>query len=235
MAEPKPSFEVATIKPSNPDDRGRRLHPSADRITIENFTLKELIVYAYNLEDNSQVLGGPDWLDKTHFDITGVVGEAEAAKLMTKSANDQRKEWGMILQPFLAERFRLQARRGEQTMRVYALVVAKSGLKLEASTVGGKGQNTLWSDKRMTWTATSMDNLAYYLTRVEGRVVVDRTGLSGLYDFTVDWSLDEDTSGEAYAADLLTALREQLGLDLKSEKAPVNVVIVDSANQPAFD
>jgi hypothetical protein len=89
-AETLPSFEVASIKPSRPDYRGRKLHPSGDRITIENFTLKELITYAYDLKDNSQVLGGPDWLDKTHFDIDGVVGEAEVAKLHSMSANDQR-------------------------------------------------------------------------------------------------------------------------------------------------
>jgi len=71
-----PGVEVATIKPSRPDERGRKLHPSTDRITIENFTLKELIAYAYDLEDNSQVLGGPDWLDKRHFDVAGVAGDA---------------------------------------------------------------------------------------------------------------------------------------------------------------
>lgn len=64
-----PNLEVATIRPSRLDDLGRQLHPSADRITIENFSLKDLIVYAYNLKDNSQVLSGPDWLDKSHFEL----------------------------------------------------------------------------------------------------------------------------------------------------------------------
>ncbi len=231
-ASATPSFEAGAIKPSRADDRGRKLHPTADRITIENFTLKELIAYAYDLKDNSQVLGGPDWLDKVHFDIAAVAGETEVAKMRSMSAFDQREEWGMILQPFLAERFRLKASRGERTMPIYALVVAKSGPKLKAATAGDRTQNTSWDNQRMTWTATSMDTLAYYLTRVEGRVVVDRTGLTGFYDFTMKWSWDEDTSSEAYAADLLTALREQLGLELKAEKAPVDVVIVQSASEP---
>ena len=230
-----PSLEVATIKPSNPDDRGRKLHTSADRITIENFTLKELIAYAYDLEDNAQVLGGPDWLGKTHFDIAGVAGEEEVAKMRSMSANDRMKEWGMLLQPLLAERFQLKASREERTLPVYALVVTKSGSRLKAATSGDKGQNTLWGDRRMTWTATSMDTLAYYLTRVEGRVVVNRTGLRGLYDFTLNWSWDEDPSSQAYAADLLTALHEQLGLELKSEKAPVGVVVVESTTVPSTD
>jgi uncharacterized protein (TIGR03435 family) len=234
-AEAPPVLEVASIKPSKPDDRGRKLHTLADRITIENFTLKELIAYAYDLEDNSQVLGGPDWLGKTHFDIEGIAGEAEAAKLRSMSADDQRKEWGVILQPFLAERFRLKVSLGERTMPIYALVIAKSGPKLKAATVGEKGQSTSWNNQRMTWTATSMDNLAYYLTRVEGRVVMNRTGLTGAYDFTLEWSWEENTSSEAYAADLLTALREQLGLELKADKGPVNVAAVDGAAMPEFD
>jgi uncharacterized protein (TIGR03435 family) len=231
----QPSLEVATIKPSRPDDRGRKLHPSADRIAIENFTLKELIAYAYNLKDNSQVLGGPDWLDKAHFDLAGVAGEAEIAKLRSMSADDRRKEWGMILQPLLADRFRLKVSLGERTMPVYVLIVAKSGPKLTSAAASDKGQSTSWGDQRMTWTATSMDNLAYYLTRVEGRVVLDRTGLVGLYDFTLNWSWGEDPSSQAYGADLLTALREQLGLELKPAKAPVDVVIVQSASEPSVD
>ena len=230
-----PRLEVASIKPSRPDGRGRKLHPSADRITIENLTLKELIVYAYGLEDNSQVLGGPDWLDKTHFDIAGRASDTEVARLRSMSADDQRKEWGVILQPFLAERFRLKVSLEKRTIPIYALVIAKSGPKLKAATVGEKGQSTLWNDRRMTWTATSMDNLAYYLTRVEGRVVVNRTGLTGFYDFTLDWSWDEDSSSEAYAADLLTALHEQLGLELKPDKGPVDVAAVELAAMPEFD
>lgn len=229
-----PALEVATVKPSNPDDQGRRLHPSGDRITIENFTLKELIVYAYDLKDNSQVVGGPDWLGRSHWDIAGVAGEAEVAKLRAMTADDQRKEWGRILQPFLAERFRLAVSRGERTMPVYLLVAAKSGARLKPTT-GHKVQSTSWGDRRMTWTATSMDSLAYYLTRVEGRVVLDRTALAGLYDFTLNWSWDEDAASESYAADLMTALREQLGLELKAAKAPVDVVVVKAAAQPTPD
>jgi uncharacterized protein (TIGR03435 family) len=213
-----PAFEVATVRPSRPDDRGRRLRTSADRITIENFSLKELIVYAWNLKDNSQVLDGPDWLDKSHFDIAAVASEAEVTKLRTLSADDQRQQWSEILQPLLAERFQLSVRPGTQTMPVYELVVAKAGPKLKPASASDGAQNTLWDNGRLTWTATSMESLAYYLTRIEGRVVLDCTGLSGRYDFAVGWPSDENTSSDTYAADLLAAMREQLGLDLKSAR-----------------
>jgi uncharacterized protein (TIGR03435 family) len=227
-----PVFEVVSIKPSQPDDRGRKLRTSSDRITIENFTLKELIVYAYNLKDNSQVLGGPNWLEKLHFDIVGVASEAEVAKLRPMTADDQRKEWSTIAQSVLAERFRLQVRLEMRAMPVYTLVVAKSGSKLKPAAAGDKVQNTLWDNGRMNWTNTSMESLAYYLTRTEGRVVLDRTGLTGRYDFTLGWTGGADVSAEAYAADLLAAMREQLGLNLKSAKVPLNVVIVDTASVP---
>jgi uncharacterized protein (TIGR03435 family) len=227
-----PAIEVATIKPSRPDDRGRKLHTVADRITIENFSLKELITYAYDLKDNSQVLGGPEWLDKSHFDIAAVADESEVAKLRGMPADDQRKEWGIILQPLLAERFQLKISQGMRSMPVYTLVVAKSGPKLKPASSSDKGQNTLWDSGRLTWTATSMETLADYLTRVEGRVVLDRTGLTGRYDFTVGWASGENTSGDEFAADLLAAMRDQLGLDLKSAREPVDVVIVESASEP---
>jgi uncharacterized protein (TIGR03435 family) len=229
------TLEAVSIKPSRPDDVGRKIRTSADRITIENLSLKELIVYAYHLKDNSQVLSGPDWLERLHFDIAGVASEAEAANLRAMTADDQRKAWGVILQSILAERFQLKVVQGIQTLPVYALVVAKSGAKLKPASASDKGQNTGWDNGRLTWTATSMEDLAYYLTRIEGRVVLDQTGLTRRYDFTVGWASDGDTSSDAYAADLLAALREQLGLDLKSAKEPVEVVVVQSAKQPELD
>lgn len=230
-----PRIEVASIKPGRPGDDNSRFKTSTDRITTENHTLRDLIAFAYDLERNSQVLGGPAWLDERHFDIVAIAGDAEIAKLRSMPANDRRKEWGVILQPLLAERFRLKASRGERTLPVYTLVVTKSGSKLKGAAASDKLQGTSWGDRQMTWKATSMDALAYYLTRVEGRVVLDRTGLAGLYDFTLNWSWNEDPSSDSYAADLMTALREQLGLELKATKAPVDVVIVESASEPSLD
>jgi uncharacterized protein (TIGR03435 family) len=232
------SFEVASVKPSKPDDRNRILRYSADRITIENFTLKELIAYAYGLKRNSQVIGGPDWLDKTHFDIVGVVGDAEVAKLRSMPGSDRPMEWNLIMQSFLAERFRLKVSSEKQEMPIFALVVAKSGSKLKLSTASDKYANISWSNQRMTATGTSMDRLAAFLTQMhesEERTVVNRTGLTGVYDFTLDWSSDSEASDQTDAADMFTALREQLGLDLKPDKAPVDVVVVESAKEPDLD
>ncbi len=237
-ADIAPVFEVASVKPSKPDDRNRILRPSADRITIENYTLKELIVYAYDLHDNSQVLGGPDWLDKTHFDIVGVFGDAEVAKLRSMPVNYREMERKLIMQSFLDERFQLKASAEKREMPIFALVVTKSGSKLKPSTASDKSQNISTNNQQMTATGASMDSFASVLTQrreSEKRTVVNRTGLTGLYDFTLDWSSESEASDQTDGADLFTALREQLGLELKSDKGPIPVVNVEAAHMPDFD
>jgi len=105
-----------SIKPGNPDDRGLKLRTSADRVPIENFTLKELIAYAYDLKSDSQVLGGPDWLDKKHFDIAAKADDTELAKLKAMRGNEIRNEWGQMMQSLLIDRFVLKVRRDRRTI-----------------------------------------------------------------------------------------------------------------------
>jgi uncharacterized protein (TIGR03435 family) len=238
-AEKLPSFEVASIKPSNPDDRGLKLRMSVDRITIENFTLKELIAYANDLKSDSQVLSGPDWLDKKHFDIAAKVDETELAKLKTMRGNEIRNEWGRMMQSLLIDRFALKVRRDRRTIRVFALVVVKSGQKLTPAKA--TETNSLSArNSHLSATAVSMAHLADFLTgrdETDDLVVVDRTGLTGDFDFKLDWTRDSGngTPPDAQLPGLLTALRDQLGLQLKPDKAAVDVVVVESAKEPEVD
>ena len=163
-----------------------------------------MIAYAYGLKRNEQVLGGPDWLDKTHFDIVGVVGDAEVAKLRSMPGSNRQMEWNLILQSFLAERFQLKANPEEREMPIFALVVAKSGSKLKPSTASDKGQHLSMNSQQMTATGASMDFFASVLThrRESGeRTVVNRTGLTGVFDFTLDWSTVSEASDQTNAAD----------------------------------
>jgi uncharacterized protein (TIGR03435 family) len=238
-AEKLPSFEVASIKPSNRDDRGLKLRMSADRITIENFTLKELIAYAYDLKSDSQVLSGPDWLDKKRFDIAAKVDDTEFAKLKTMRGKDIRNEWGEMMQSLLIDRFVLKVRRDRRTIPVFALVVAKSGQKL--TTAKEKETHSLSArNSHLSATAVSMAHFADFLTgqdETDDRVVVDRTGLTGDFDFKLDWTPDNanGTPPDAQLPGLFTALRDQLGLQLKPDKATVDVVVVKSAKVPEAD
>lgn len=240
VAEVRPSFEVASIKPSKPDDNKHDWDSNTDRLTIESYTLRDLVASAYGLKSTSQVLGGPDWMDKEHFDIAAKVDDAEIAKLKTMTGKERGKEWNAMMQSLLADRFGLKVGRGERTIPIYALVVAKSGAKLTAAAPNQTGHSLSVHNTHMMAISVSMSELADYLTEIheiDNRVVVNRTGLSGSFDFKLDWALDpgNGTPEDSQYPGLFTALREQLGLELKADKGPVDVVIVEAAREPAVD
>ncbi len=239
-AEKLPSFEVASIKASKPGYSGHDWDSSSDRVTIENYSLRDLIAYAYNLKSNSQVLGGPRWVDNDHFDIAAKLDDAEVAKLKTMHGDDVRNDWAQMMQSLLADRFGLRVTRDQRTIPVLRLVVAKSGQKLARPTNKETNYSLSARNSHLSATAISMAAFADFLTHqveTEDRVVVDRTGLTGGFDFKLDWTPDHGRgiSDEAHFPGLLTALREQLGLELKPGKASVGVVIVESAAEPEFD
>ena len=242
VADDAPHFEVAAIKPSKPDDRNQSWHASADRILIENFTLRHLIRSAYGLKTDSQVLGGPDWLDKQAFDISAKIDDAEIEKMKAMDWPSKQRERSAMLRSLLAERFALKAHFEQRTMPVYALVVDKPGAKLTSSSpeTTAKGNHISTTNGRMTATATSMDAFAddlEYRPETGGRMVLNRTGLTGEYDFKLNWALDngDGTTVDSSLPGLFTALREQLGLKLQPEKGEVQVVVIESAVKPAFD
>lgn len=241
-ADGTPHFEVAAIKPSKPDSQGQHWRGSADRILIENYTLRRLIRSAYGLKTDSQILGGPDWLDKQAFDINAKIDDAEIAKMVKMDRVARQHDQDEMLQSLLAERFGLKARLEQRTMPVYALVVAKSGAKLTptSAATAAKGNNINTNNGRMTANAISMDSLVddlAYQRETGGRMVLNRTGLTGEYDFKLDWAEDngDGTQADPALPGLFTALQEQLGLKLQPEKGSVQVVIVGSATKPTFD
>ncbi len=239
-ADQRPSFEVASIKPTKPDDNDHGWHSNSDRLTIEGYSLRDLIVSAYGLKSASQVLGGPDWIDKKHFDIVAKVDDSELGRLKRTSREDRRMQSNLMLQSLLADRFGLSVSRGERKVPVYSLVVLKTGIKFTTSTPDEKNHDLSVRNTAMTATASSMDSLADYLTtqpEMGDRLVKNRTGLTGDYDFKLNWARDRGNGvpPDATLPGLFTALQEQLGLKLKSEKSPVDIVIVDAAKQPLLD
>lgn len=127
-------------------------------------------------------------------------------------------------------------------MPVYALVVARSGARLTPTSpeTSAKGHNITTNNGRMTASAISMDAFAddlAYQSETGGRMVLNRTGLSGEFDFQLNWALEKDdgASADPTLPGLFTALQEQLGLKLQPEKGEVPVVVIESAAQPTFD
>lgn len=235
-----PAFEVAAIKAHKGDDGDHSVDSTSDRLSIGNYTLRALIRIAYDLKSDKQVSGGPDWMDKLAFDIAAKLDDSEVAKIKSMKRDERQHERDLLLQSLLAERFQLQVHMVQQEMPIYALVVAKSGSRLTQSTKAGQGYHVSTHNGHMVATGTSMDVFADQLTGMSesgDRVVRNRTGLEGDYDFKLDWSPDYGRGIPDDAVDpvLFTALQEQLGLKIESQKGPVEVVVVDSASKPVLD
>jgi uncharacterized protein (TIGR03435 family) len=235
-----PSFEVASIKPSKPDDTNHDWDDYPGRLSIENYTLRQIIQSAYGLKSESQVVGGPKWIDDKHYDITAKTDDAETEKMKNLNREEWIHERSLILQSLLAERFQLKVRLSERSIPVYALIVARSGIKFAPSAATETRHSLSGRNTQLTAAGISMESLANYLTRQpesDNRVILNQTRLTGDYDFKLEWTRDRGNGipPDAPYPGLLTALEEQLGLKLESQKGSVPVVTIDSAVQPALD
>jgi uncharacterized protein (TIGR03435 family) len=251
-----PNFEVATIRPGAPDERNHSWNISGDLMVVRNYSVRELIKFAYGVKGDSQVLGGPPWLDTLQFDITAKIDEMELAKLLSMSDSAKDREWRSLVRSLLIDRFSIETTEGIRTMPVYALVTTSQGSKLvlpqplrAAQNVSGSNNpgskpphSISFQDGHLKARAISMDSFAESLTQrpeVGTRVVLNRTGLVG--DFTFDLCWHEDRTDvappllEDKYSDLFSALQKQLGLKLQSQRGSIRVVIVGSAAHPDVD
>jgi len=218
-----PSFEVATVRRSSPDmGMGDRESFQGGFLRMGNVTLKQIIRYAYGISE-TQIFGGPKWMDEYRFDIVG-------------KAEDQTNRESLLamLQPLLVERFHLTLHHETRTVAGYALEIAKSGIKAPVSDqTGGPSSNT--SQTSITARAFPMSTLAIRLALVVQRPVVDFTGEKRVFDINLKWSPDGMQGGGSASTELptlFTALEEQLGLKLEARKVPVDAIVVDAAELP---
>ena len=217
-----PSFEVASIKRNLSGDRrsGSRTTPGG-RLAVTNEPLREIIQGAYGQND-LLVVGGPGWIDSDRWDISAV-GRGGNADEPTR----------LMMQSLLADRFKLVAHLEKRDQPIFALVLARSDRRLgpnihpslaECKTDARCGTQS--SNGVITSVAVTMTDLARSLYRPSERRVIDKTGLTGRFDFEMKW-----IEGES----VFTALQEQLGLKLESQRAPVDVVVVDSVERAVED
>jgi uncharacterized protein (TIGR03435 family) len=240
------SFEVASVKINRAGRPGglEDYIPAAGQVRVVNQTLREMIRAAYGVEIN-RVLGGPDWIDSERFDVQARASSAVSREQLMSMARD-----------LLADRFKLMARVEARQQPIWALVPSTAGggrgarLRVAApACTDGCGRISA-GPGRMSGRSVSLDQLATMLAPRVGRVVVQRTGLTGLFDFDLEWGLDDAQAaalaqltplgGTPPAADpsrpgIFTALQEQLGLRLESATGPVEVVVIDGAERPTED
>lgn len=251
-----PTFDVVSVKPNKSASGGTRIMNTPDGYSTTNIPLSFIISNAYGIREDL-ISGLPGWADSAHYDITAKVAAADVPTL-PKLTRDQRS--GM-LKPLLADRFKLQAHVETKTLPVYELVVAKGGPKLHQAVPGDTYTNgpkvngnppragmMMMMPGKITGMAIPLDNLINILSRQLQRTILDKTGLHGNYDITLQWTPDQGEAasfpggpdGRTLPADpsapsIFTALEEQLGLKLNSTKGPVQTLVIDHIDPPTED
>ena len=232
------AFEVATIKPVAPDAKAGRFITmrGTNRFIAKNYTLKLMIAAAYELSPKT-ISGGPEWMDADRYDIQAVTPGA------VRPTHDEQMA---MLRTLLSDRFRLNFHREAKDFSIYVLEVAKGGPKLKERTAAASDPSQLISTvypQRIHLPArnATMGEFASLLQRaLLDRPVVDKTGLTGRYDFDLDWAPDETQFGgevpvapsDAPSPPFFTAIEQELGLRIEATHGVVQALVVDTARRP---
>jgi uncharacterized protein (TIGR03435 family) len=233
-----PSFEVATIKLTDPKFEGKGFGGPPGHFGTRGTTMDDLLMFAYKLHPR-QISGAPDWLGTEKYDIQG---KADTPG----QAND--KQTGIMMQKLLASRFGLKFHMEKREMSAFVLTVAKDGPspKMTKSTVDPNDNSSFYFTKlgHLTIRNLTMDDFAHWMQTVLDRPVVDHTNLPGHFDGKLNWTPDETQFAifgnhtappeEADAPPPLSkAIQEQLGLKLDVMKVPVDVMVIDHVEKPS--
>ena len=269
VSERLPSFEVASVKENRSGDiRSPIRTEPGGRFTATNVLLKFLIAEAFMgpqpVHLSSRLVGGPDWINSTRFDII-----AKASTEFRSSPDGPPNELLLMLRSLLEDRFKVRTHRETRELPVYELVVARAdgklGPQLRQSTANCDGPppprqpnepppcGAMRGPARVMAGGIPMRRFAEILTAImavgtpasaDGRLVVDKTGLSGRFALNLTWTPEQmptvaPPSGippiDPNGPSLFTALHEQLGLKLESAKGPVEVLVIDSVERPTAD
>ena len=257
-------FEAASVKPSNTSNPGAgiRRQPGGRFNTI-NTPVKMLILFAYQIQDH-QLAGGPNWIANDRFDIVAKM-EGDPPAIVPGSGADHMM---LAMRTLLADRFKLVVHRETRQLDIYAMTLARPGQPGAAlKPASGDCSPAAFAARRggpppaagappavcgmqqgpgrIRFGGFPLSLFANGISNRLGRAVVDRTGLTGNWDFELSFAAEVPPGSlppgapppppDPDAPDLFTAVREQLGLKLESTKGPVDVLVVDSVQQPTPD
>jgi uncharacterized protein (TIGR03435 family) len=232
-------FDVVSVKPSAPDDHNSFMFQNlpGGSIRLVGVPLRMIIMQAYDVKA-FQVSGGPDWIRADRWDI---LAKAEGVEGRLSRAQENP-----MLQALMADRFQLKLHRETREMSVYALVVEKNGSKLVPHTGAEQQFRSVYGSLIVKKGGT--EALAAWLSRGLGRMVIDKTDLGGEYDYALEWTPEPGEGGpesiglppeaptphaETNGPSIFTALQEQLGLHLVSQKGPIEIIVIDSVAKPS--
>ena len=259
------SFEAASVKPSDPKagpGMGIRRQPGG-RFNTVNTPVRALITFAYQLQ-GYQLVGGPDWIGDTRYDIVAKM-EGDPPPVRPGTGADHLM---LATRTLLADRFKLKVHRETRELDIYALMMAKPGgkpgpkLKTAADNCSPEaiaarrgapppapGNAPVCGIQglpgRIRFGGYPLSLFAQMISNQVGRAVLDRTGLTGNWDFEMTYAAPppngplppgvELPPSDPDAPDLFTAVREQLGLKLEATKGPIEVLVIDSIEMATPD
>jgi uncharacterized protein (TIGR03435 family) len=240
VAAPLPVYDAVVIKQNNSVTGSTNVEMDDSTFRAINVSLRHLLVNAYGIREGL-IFGLPGWAASLRFDVYAKVTDPDIAALRSLS-REQRQS---MLAALLADRFHMQAHIETKTLPVYELIIAKNGPLLKSSAVQpdltnpdrpGLGRFEVHRTE-ISATAVTLSELAGNLAFPLDRTVIDKTGLSGRYDFRLLWTADSAASDSNAAADappdLFTAIQLQLGLKLQPAKGPAQTLVIDHVQQPA--
>jgi uncharacterized protein (TIGR03435 family) len=242
-----PEFAVASIRPNNTGTTAFRLAFTADGVRIENASMLMIIRAAYGMFNSldDKFYGVPGWAKAQRFDVEAKVDGADVAEF--QKLNFEKRQ--LMLQSLLENRFQMRAHHEVKEQPIYSLIVLKNGSRLHKS-AGDPDPGGTMQVKRGQIVARDIviSQLITTLTQTVGRTVQDKTGLTGKYDLTLEWTPDGDGSSMPAAAgasdqpsppsgpsgpSIFTAIQEQLGLKLEAAKGPVECLVIDHVEMPS--
>jgi len=253
-------YDVVSLKPTKDPDGAWYLHDTSDGISGVNVHLMVLVRIAYGIFEDYRYAGAPAWLSSETYSVEAKMDGAVADQFRKLPKDQHNLAERHMLQVLLEERFNLKIHRETKEFPVYFLVVAKGGPKFQESKPNPDDPN---APKNAVWRGPGMkggmmitsaklmplSQLAQRLSGELGRMVLDKTGLTGTYDFDLQYALERGPqpilggASESQAVpsaseppggpSVFTALQDQLGLKLESGKGPIEIIVIDHIERPS--
>lgn len=214
-------FDVVSIHPNHTGEQNYSIRtPPGGRFTGRNITVRALVQYALDVKD-FQIVNLPGWCDSERYDI-------EAKRNMQDVIDPEGLR--PLIRKLLESRFQFAAHRDMKESPLYSLTAPKSAAKLHPNS-GTPGHASDWGRDHINATAVSVAEFGRLLEAQLDRVVVDDTGIQGVFDFSLKWVADQ--SADISGPSIFTAIQEQYGLKLESKRGPVAVTVVDRLERPS--
>ncbi|HUK30881.1 MAG TPA: TIGR03435 family protein [Candidatus Acidoferrum sp.] len=251
---PSLSFEVASVKMNQGSSPDLHFDDSHGNFHVTNLLIKELIEMAYQIRE-PQLIGAPAWVNSERCNIDAKVEDSVARDEEKLSKEQQSERLHSRMRSLLADRFQLRVTRTKKELPIFALVVAKGGAKFSPAAPtqlvpgsrdlqappGGVVMRTSGGQWIIAANGAPMSQLLFAFggrSETAGRLIIDETGLTGTYTFTLHWTPENlggaaTDSSDPTGVSLFTALQEQLGLKLEARKSQVEVIVIDHIERPS--